>query len=585
MDLIRPFRNLLGTPVSPGDGNNPLPHRATRKEVEQHFRHMMEEQRKGVNFTLGPNIQFFSGDGTRTIYRLFGGYASSESERVTRDTAYAAAAYLNVAVRYRMRKIAEAPLMVVEEDKETGDRKWLSDYPLSAILDTPSPDFDMGQLLARTIAYKDITGAAIWKKDLTGGGMIGRLTPFYQGEFTVEQADDRIYGKFTINTATGSRFYTADDVVLFQEINPFDWHNGQSKVDVVLSWLNLGQQARASVQDILQNSLFPSVIVQPHHEWNPDKDEFDLFKQQLEEHSTRDKRGGPLTLLGGGTATRTSLTLRDMIPGDILDRVESVVSAVFGIPAVVLQYQIGMENAPWSQMEEARRMAYEDSIEPEWRELERVLDRQLLWAPTSSGSKPLESNRMLHIAFDTSRVRALQKDLVSMTAVAVQQSTMSSLNERRMLVGLEPEPDPLADEIPELAASQAAANAAAASGQGGGVQATALNGAQIASLVEVVSSVAEGRLPRSSATAIILAAFPLLGEEVVARIMADVEEGSNAPAPEPEVNPFPLPAIDGGEGEEGDETEASRRHHFTTKRNGANGGAPHLNPFPRIRRL
>lgn len=54
--------------------------------------------------------------------------------------------------------------------------------------------------------------------------------------------------------------------------------------------------------------------------------------------------------------------------------------------------------------------------------------------------------------------------------------------------------------------------------QSGDVQAAALNGAQVAALVEIALKVASGELPRESAAAIAGAAFPLIPAAVIARI-------------------------------------------------------------------
>jgi HK97 family phage portal protein len=406
---------------------------------------------KGVTLSLDPTIEFFSPDTSlQNITRLFGG-STTDVDRVSRATAFAASAYCYVAIRWRMRKIAEAPLIVMRsEGRQTSTGEWLPDHPLAQLLDEPSPDFDMGALIQRTVAHLDVHGQTLWLKDSNRGGSIGRLTPFPGSQFTVEAADGRIYGRFRIQTATGTLEVGPDDVVFFQEAHPDDWHHGMSKVDVALSWLNLGKHALASTKDILRNALFPSVIVQTDKDWDPGDDEWNKFKQQLREYARREHKGGPLGLLGGGTATKVGLTLKDLIPGDILSRVESVVAATFGVPAVVLQYQIGLENAPWSNMPEARRMAYEDTIQPDWTQISKAITRQLLWAPSRTGARPFESDRKRIVVFDTSHVRALQPDLKLMSEVAERQRRIASLNERREMVGLDPVDDPRADVVPEL---------------------------------------------------------------------------------------------------------------------------------------
>lgn len=59
-------------------------------------------------------------------------------------------------------------------------------------------------------------------------------------------------------------------------------------------------------------------------------------------------------------------------------------------------------------------------------------------------------------------------------------------------------------------------------------QEISLNGAQVTSMVQIVSQVAAGLLPRSSAVQMLLAAFPLT-EEQAEKIMGDVGKGFSIP--------------------------------------------------------
>lgn len=75
-----------------------------------------------------------------------------------------------------------------------------------------------------------------------------------------------------------------------------------------------------------------------------------------------------------------------------------------------------------------------------------------------------------------------------------------------------------ADSVPAIALpSSDGASAATAD-----VQATALNGAQVAALVEIALKVATGELPRDSAKAIARAAFPLVSEELIDAIFDSI---------------------------------------------------------------
>lgn len=370
--------------------------------------------------------------------------------RVTRDTAYAIAAYAHAAIRWRARKVSEPPLMVVEED-EGGAEEWLPDHPLEPILDDPSPDYEMGELLARTQMLQDITGSALWLKEPDGLGRVGRLALFGGHEFKVEARGGRIRGLFSIDTNRGPLEVPAERVIYHHEINPGSWVEGLSLLDVALRWLNVGQDVEGTVKEILRNALFPSVVVQTDPKWTPGPDEWEQFKANLDGYAST--KGKPLALTGGGSATVVSLSLKDLIPADVLDRVEATISAVFGVPAIVLQFEVGLKNSPWSQMEEARRMAYEDTVEPLWRDIEKRLTRQLLWAPPRPGAQPVDADRRHGIRFDVTRVRALQPDRVEQSGVMATWAgaKIATRNELRAVVGLEPSDDPADDELPSMA--------------------------------------------------------------------------------------------------------------------------------------
>jgi SPP1 gp7 family putative phage head morphogenesis protein len=390
----------------------------------------------------GDAYQFFSSDSGRTMIDL-----SQLS-----STAMAFAAYWYVAIRWRAQKIAEAPLMVVKEDQETGDDEWLPDHELVPVLDMPSPDFDMGTLLERTSRYLDNTGECIWVKDYDRGQRVARLFPFHRNEFTVHGSDTRLYQTFTVATRDGSKDYDAEQVCFFRDAVDDGWRysaglSGYSRLDVAMNWLRLGESARQTIRDLLDNAVWPSAVVIPDKEWNPDPDTLKAYKAALEGYGRTGQKGKPFVQLGGGSFTQITAKIRDLVPEEVLNRVESIISAVTGVPAIVLQFQIGMENSPWSQMAQARRMAYDDTVIPSWAKIERTLTHQLL--------RPIDDDPTHFMRFDTTDIASLQMDQLAQVQIATLMGKAASLNERRAIMGLEPvpkakDPDGRADDIPEL---------------------------------------------------------------------------------------------------------------------------------------
>ena len=377
---------------------------------------------------------------------------------MNRNTAFAAALYAYVVMRWRAEKYAEALPFVAELD-ELGDvGEWVGPgHVLEELLDSPHPDIDMGELLRITRLYRDFSGSCLWLKEANRMGGPGRLTPFSGDEFSVHSArvdgQNRIHGRFRVTVRGGQEEdFGPDDVVYFRETSLYGWHQGLAPLDVALAILNLGKTATSTVRTILKNALFPSLIVQADKEWRPQPAELEAWQAALDAYGAAERKGAPLGLTGGGTATRVSLTLKDIIPDDILDRVEASVSAAFGVPAVVAGFLAGLKNSPWSQMAEARTMAYQDTIEPMWKRDANLLTQRLLRAPFGRGKPVPDADRRHVVTFDTASVRALAADQFRLAETAEKNKHLWTVDEGRVYTGKDklPDGDPRGDVIPGL---------------------------------------------------------------------------------------------------------------------------------------
>lgn len=361
--------------------------------------------------------------------------------------ALAFAAYWYIATRWRAQKIAEAPLMVVEEDQDDGSEEWLPEHDLAPILDEPNPDFDMTELVERTSRYLDDSAAAIWVIDFDRMNRPGRLVPFKKSEFEVLRTEGRLYGAFKVTTSEGQKTYPAEQVVYFRD-SVDGWDNaGKSRLDVAMSWLRLGEKSRTTIRELLENAVWPSLVAIPDVAWNPTPEMLDLYKAELNAYGLPGNKGKAFAMIGGGRVDQMAARIRDLVPEEVLDRVESVVAAISGVPAIVLQFQIGLVNSPWSQMEQARRMAYDDVVSPAWRRMEGVITRQLLRRGENG-----DQDKTHFVRFDRSMIAALQVNRLEAATIASMMGDQASLNERRGVMGLEPLTDPAADEVPELTA-------------------------------------------------------------------------------------------------------------------------------------
>jgi hypothetical protein len=99
-----------------------------------------------------------------------------------------------------------------------------------------------------------------------------------------------------------------------------------------------------------------------------------------------------------------------------------------------------------------------------------------------------------------------------------------------METAVEPYEAPTPETTPEPGSGPAPQDAS--------LQAQALNGAQVTSILEILSKVATGEIPKTSAKATIKAAFPLLSEQQIGAMIDPIVEGSQKPIDPNTVNNF-----------------------------------------------
>lgn len=387
----------------------------------------------GVTF-VGPN--------SGALFRLEDGEAYPDAEVLSKAIAYTTSAYCFTAIDYRARKISEPPLYVAEKNDD-GDEETLPDHELLPLLAEPSLDLEMTDLLKLTEAYSLISGAALWVKVRDGAQRVARLQPYSGDQVKTESADGRIYGRFRVLQANGEwKPYAPEDVVWIRDTNPLSWRRNVSRLEVALSQLDLGHQVNRTVRNFMRKAMFPGGVVSPHPDWDPSDDEWDAYVNKIEAWNAGPANAGaPLVVQGGTTFSRAAIPLKELLPSELLDRIEAVVSSVFGIPPIVLGWKIGLENSPWSQMEEARRSVYEETLIPRWDEIGRKLSRQLLSEEDRAARR--------YVAFDTSDLPALRTDDKVRAEVARMMINDWTRNERRVYTGQDPLPDddPRGDEI------------------------------------------------------------------------------------------------------------------------------------------
>src|SRR5690606_36074833 len=132
--------------------------------------------------------------------------------------------------------------------------------------------------------------------------------------------------------------------------------------------------------------------------------QYQRAKEELNsQYAHADATGRPFLIEGDATWQNMLLDFRQFAYGELEREVEAKVCLAFRVRPEVLGAQVGLVNSPWSHIDVARRITYEDCIEPLWQRYERALTRQLL--------RPVDDDRSRLIAFVRSKIRALQDDI------------------------------------------------------------------------------------------------------------------------------------------------------------------------------
>jgi len=257
------------------------------------------------------------------------------------------------------------------------------------------------------------------------------------------------------------------------------------------------------MQALLQNSARPSGALTVKDSGTLSDENFNRLKAQIEEqYSGSSNAGRPMLLEGGLDWQQMGLSPTDM--GIIEAKFSSArdVALAFGVPPQLLG--IPGDNT-YSNYAEARLAFWEDTALP------------LLQMIVNDWNNWLGSLYSVEIKPDIDSIPAIAEKRLSMWQMADQSQDLT-INERRALKGYGPTDggDTLfvaSSQIPlSLAEGDITGETDMTVTGTTSVQETALNGAQIASMVQIVQSVADGMLPAESAIQMMLVAFPGMDE-------------------------------------------------------------------------
>lgn len=425
----------------------------------------------------------------------------------------------------------------------------VTDHPLLDLLDRPNPHQSFQKLLYLTQTYLELVGSAFWYLSRNSLGLVSEIY-LLPSQFVQINVDDngKVVG-YTTGNGEDEEVLSPDDVLHVKFINPADpMGYGLSPVRAVWQRVQLLRQEQSSWQAVLSNMAFPSALIFPPQNENFTDDQATRIARQVTERFRMGEQGGVWVVQDNVQYQPVSTPPKDLSALQLYDQIKTSVCNAYGVPRPLLD----MQDSNFASADTARRSFQEYCVEPRVKLILEAVNHRL--CPPR-----------LFLAAD----EVIQADRTYMLQHRAQvvsefQGNVRNMNEARDELGLEPitggekfayqivtplftqtVSDPTSEgETPLTSVTQQTAQDGPAvvpvEDQGGDqpapadedqpVQDTALNGAQIASLLMLTDKLVAREYPAEAVVQMILAAFPAMSPDVVRSIVSSL---AAAPPPAP----------------------------------------------------
>ena len=304
------------------------------------------------------------------------------------------------------RNFPEAPPAIWPRDTRPDVDKPLPDHPLLRLLERPNPFYSGVVLWMATIVDWYANGEAYWLKLRSRGGEVVEL--WWAPSHTMEpHGSEETFVTHYVYTVNGEEVELApSEVVHFRNgLDPEDPKRGVSPLKAVLREIFTDDEAANFTASLLRNMGVPGILVAPDQELAEISEaEAEETKATIKAKFTGDKRGEPIVMTSKTKVEQFGFSPEELVLRELREIPEERVTAATGIPAVVVGFGAGLKRSTFTNMGEAREMAYENGLIP----TQRILAEDVRWQLLPDFEpEPFE----WRFGFDLTRVRVLQDDV------------------------------------------------------------------------------------------------------------------------------------------------------------------------------
>lgn len=448
--------------------------------------------------------------------------------------------------------VASVPLVVLKE-KGNAQSRVPESHPLQQLLDYPGPRFTARQFRLQFAVNFLGYGNAFFEIERQGlrgkpRGLRGVNPESLQQVWIDPEGDPRRYdyanwAGIIVNVPVENMLHFKDmEMSRPFEADVFGFPRGATAIGSILA----DNEATQYVRQVVTNDGTPTFAVLMADEASTE-DAVAMQDRYTARVVSRGKRGVPAFFGAVKDIKPLGFTLSDLEFPDLRRVAREDICAAFGVDPRMIGIASASSDAGLSgiQYAEARARLVQHTIEPMFSAFEDELNH---WLAPEFGD--------VWVTYDHDMLRDLVENdtETSMRVRAEYSEGLRTWEESRRAIKLSPLPEPtdsilkvagrdmipaaLAvidpstildeppatdNETPDMAPNAINALPPSSNGLGSDVQGTALNGAQVTSLVSMLTQLAAGQLPDDTVEALIKAAFPAVSDDLVAQMLAGMK--------------------------------------------------------------
>ncbi|HEY7061743.1 MAG TPA: phage portal protein [Chloroflexota bacterium] len=337
-------------------------------------------------------------------------------------------------LNWMARKFPDAPLRV-KRLLPDGTEEVIPGHPLTALLRRPNPYYQGSLLLVAAVLDWMVHGNGYLLKLRNGQGRPVQLWYIPQHLiWPTWDTDTSFIDAYVYSTPSGEQRLPPADVIHFRNgIDPENVRCGLSQLKALLLELFTDQEAASYAAAVVKNTGVFGVLITPEGDTSIDPDTAAQIKAGIDERFTGTGRGTAGVI---GERVKVQMIARppsEMSVRELRNIPEERVTAIFGIPSIVVGFGSGLSRSTFSNMQEAREAAVEANLIPTYRSFAETLQLQLL--------PDFEANPdAFEVFFDLSELAELQEDANRLVEreVAKLRAGAITINEFRSHVGDDP---------------------------------------------------------------------------------------------------------------------------------------------------